>query len=442
MNTVEQQRNWLQHLLKQEDPDLGSNDQPWMIRSREAARQVIAELPTLNRKHEDWRYTSIEDLLDVQFALPTEQVNLQKQEIESCLLPGLDAHRVVIVNGKYIPQYSNFTELPEGVSLDSLRVALMSDSSVFSTWFGQIAKHNKDVFTALNSALTNDGVLINIADDVILDRPIELIYINQAQHQPILIQPRNLVVLNNRSKVTLVERFVGQGNQCYLHNNVTEISVGANALLDHYRIQNENQNAYHVSHLYLSQQERSHYHGATITFGNALVRTEYAVNFAQSEAQCDLKGLCIVGDKQLADFHLNINHGVAACVSREQFKGILYGKGHAVFDGHILVGQGAQQTDAQLTNDNLLLTRDAEVDTKPQLEIYADDVKCSHGTTVGQLDQQQIFYLRSRGINEEVARKMLCLGFANEIMDTINVPALRAYSIDQLTKILGNNVNA
>ncbi len=441
MITVDQQRSWLHQLLKQGDPNLGSNDQPWMMRTREAAIQAIAKLPALNRQHEAWRYTSIEDLFEDKFELPTDEVNIQAQDIDSCLLSDFDAYRVVIFNGKCIPQYSNLAELPEGVSIDSIRVALMSNPDVFSTWFGQIANHNEHVFTALNTVLANDGVLINIADGVHLDRPIELIYINQTQNHPILIQPRNLVVLNNRSKVTLIERFVGQGNLSYFHNNVTEISVGKGASLSHYRVQNENQSAYHFSSLYLSQEEHSQYRGTTLTFGSALARTEYAVNFMQQEAECILNGLYVVGDKQLADFHLDINHRVPGCISRAQFKGILYGKGRAVFDGRILVDKKAQQTDAQLTNDNLMLTREAEVDTKPQLEIYADDVKCSHGTTVGQLDLQQIFYMCSRGINESVARKMLCLGFASEIIDTIDVPVLHAYCIDNLTKILSNNVN-
>jgi Fe-S cluster assembly protein SufD len=440
MITVDKQRGWIQRLLKQVDPNLGSNDQPWMMRTREAAIQAIAKLPALNRQHEAWRYTSIEDLLNTEFVLPAEQVNIEKQDIDSCLLLDLDAYRVVIFNGKCIPQYSDLAELPEGVYIDSMSVALMSNPSVFSTWFGHIANHTEHVFTALNTVLINDGVLIDIADGVHLDRPIELIYINQTQNQPILIQPRNLVVLGNRSQVTLIERFVGQGSLSYLHNNVTEISVGKDASLSHYRAQNENQSAYHFSSLYLSQGKNSQYHGITLTFGSALARTEYDVKFIQQGAECILNGLYVVGDKQLADFHLNINHKVSGCISREQFKGILYGKGHAVFDGHILVDKGAQQTDAHLTNDNLMLTRDAEVDTKPQLEIYADDIKCSHGTTVGQLDQQQIFYMCSRGISDVVARKLLCLGFAREIIDTINVPALHKYSIDKLTKILSNRV--
>jgi Fe-S cluster assembly protein SufD len=439
--TVDKQRSWLQQLLKQGSLNLESKDQPWMMHAREAAIQAITKLPALNRQHEAWRYTSIEDLLEAKFELPAEQVDIQIQDIDSYLLSESDAYRVLIFNGKYIPQYSNLKELPEGVSISSLGVALMNNANVFSTWFGRIANRNEHVFTALNTALSHDGVLINILDGVDLDRPIELLYINKAQNYPVLIQPRNLVVLGDSSKVTLIERFVGQGNLPYFHNNVTEISVGKDASLSHYRVQSENKNAYHLSGLYLSQEEHSQYRGTTLVFGSALARTEYIVNFTQQDAECSLNGLCVVGNKQLADFHLEINHRVPGCISREQFKGILYGKGRAVFDGRILVDKGAQQTDAQLTNDNLILTREAEVDTKPQLEIYADDVKCSHGTTVGQLDPQQIFYMCSRGINENVARRMLCLGFAIEIIDTIDVPILHAYSIDKLTKILSNNVN-
>jgi Fe-S cluster assembly protein SufD len=193
-----------------------------------------------------------------------------------------------------------------------------------------------------------------------------------------------------------------------------------------------------LSSLYLSQQAQSHYQGTTLAFGSAWARTEYHTRFEQEGAACELNGLYTVGDGQLTDFHLDVQHSVPGCVSREQFKGVLYGKGRAVFDGRILVDKQAQHSDAQLTNDNLMLTRNAEVDTKPQLEIYADDVKCSHGTTIGQLDPQQVFYLRSRGIDETAARKILCLGFAGEVLDSIEVPALR----DAVTRKLSDTLNA
>ena len=218
--------------------------------------------------------------------------------------------------------------------------------------------------------------------------------------------------------------------------------LGKNATLNHYRMQDESRQAYHLSSVYLSQQGHSHYYGTTLAFGAVWNRTEYHTTFNQAGAECELNGLYMVGDKQLADIHLDVQHSVPDCVSRERFKGVLYGKGRAVFDGHIRVDKQAQHSDAQLNNDNLLLTRDAEIDSKPQLEIFADDVKCSHGTTVGELDVQQIFYLRSRGIDEMSAHRMLCMGFAKEIVETIHVPAIQQHAMTKLSNKLTGAVFA
>ena len=212
--------------------------------------------------------------------------------------------------------------------------------------------------------------------------------------------------------------------------------VGQQAALEHYRIQNESREASHLSNLYLSQEKDSTYQGVSLALGAKWSRTEYRASFKGEHADCDLNGLYTVGDKQLNDFHLDVQHSVPGCSSREQFKGILYGKGRGVFDGRVLVDQYAQKTEAHLTNDNLLLTADAEIDTKPQLEIYADDVKCSHGTTVGQIEPEQIFYMRSRGIDPVAAHKMLSMGFAEGVLDKISLLMLREYAAEILTGTL------
>jgi len=209
----------------------------------------------------------------------------------------------------------------------------------------------------------NDGVFLHVESEVELDRPIEVIYLSQNDENAILMQPRNLIVLDAGAKAILVERFIGTGQSLYFHNNLTEISVGEGASLNHYRVQDESRSAYHLSSLYLSQKGQSHYRGTTLAFGGVWARTDYNTIFKQDGAECLLNGLYTVGAQQLTDFHLNVRHTVPGCVSREQFKGILYGKGRAVFDGHILVDKQAQQSDAQLTNDNMMLTREADIDT-------------------------------------------------------------------------------
>ena len=439
MSALDLQRSWFQQAIERAEAGLPGQDLEWLQETRAHARQAVAELPVPNRKQETWRYTSIEGLLNNEFQAPGGEADPEQTlDVGAWLETDAAAYRVVFLNGRCIPHASKVTGLPKGVKLGSLRAALGTDPALLASWFGQAAQHTDHLFTALNTALINDGLLLHLDRGVVLDRPIEVVYLNREQGNASLTQPRNLVVLETGARVTLVERFIGAGDALYFHNGLTELVVSNDAVLQHYRVQEESPNAYHLSSLYLTQGRGSTYRGTTLAFGAAWARTDYRTVFKQEGARCDLSGLYTVGDRQLNDFHLDVRHSVPGCASREQFKGILHGKGRGVFDGRILVEKQAQGTDAHLSNDNLLLTRDAEIDTKPQLEIYADDVKCSHGTTVGQLDPQQLFYLRSRGIGAGTARRMLCLGFAGEIIDGIELPELREYASRRLGAVIND----
>ena len=433
MSNLAHARDWFSTLASSPEPERSGPEPAWLQETRNRARQAIAELPIPHRKLEAWRYTSIEGLLQQDFtaALP-EARTWMGEELEPWLGPAADVYRLVFVNGQCIPRLATGLELPAGVTLGSLRAALGTDPQLLSTWVNHAQVHEEHLFSALNTALIHDGLLLRVAAGVRLDRPIEVVYLNLEQDPPRLIQPRNLVVLEPGAHATLVERFVGADDNAYFHNQVTELVLQEQSGLQHYRLQEESTAAWHLASLYLSQDRNSHYQGTTLSFGARWARTEYQARFQHEGAHCDLSGLYTVGKGQLNDFHLDIRHSVPGCTSREQFKGILHGKGRAVFDGRILVDKQAQKSDARLRNDNLMLVRDAEVDTKPQLEIHADDVQCSHGTTVGQLDPQQVFYLRSRGIDAETARRMLCLGFAAEIIDSIEVDGLREHAMERL----------
>ncbi|MEA3302619.1 MAG: Fe-S cluster assembly protein SufD [Pseudomonadota bacterium] len=440
MITLEKQRSWFeQQLAAGSTRHTGENPQ-WLQLVREDAIEAAAQLPLHNRSHEAWRYTSIEGLLRASFAGDAQAHQQDQAVIDDLLLPDFDSYRLVLVNGEFNARLSSCTDLPPGVRVESLRTALHTDTELLANWFGSTANHSESIFSALNTALINDGFFIHIDQDIELQRPIEVVYVNSGlnpgEDQQLMMHPRNLVVLQPGAKATLVERFVGTIPSRYFHNNLTEISLQQNATLKHYRLQDESRDAWHLSSISINQQSHSDYRGVTLAFGGAWARTEYHLDFDHEHATCGLSGLYTVGDKQLTDFHLTVKHRVADCRSREQFKGILYGGGRAVFDGHILVDKDAQRSDAQLSNDNLMLTRNAEVDTKPQLEIYADDVKCSHGTTIGQLDPQQLFYMRSRGIDEATARSMLCQGFAAEIIGQIDLPPLRKHATEILTNCL------
>lgn len=439
MITLDKQRSWFEQQLAAGDTPSARQTPQWLELARQDAITAAAQLPLHNRQHEAWRYTSIEGLLRNSFAGSgdtSDAIVPQYAIDDDWMLPDFNSHRVVLINGQFNTRLSTLEDLPQGVRLESLRTALATDPDLLATWFGSIANHSESIFSALNTALINDGFFLHIDSNVALQRPIEVIYLHRSDDQQFMMHPRNLVILQPGAKATLVERFVGAAASSYFHNNLTEISLQENAALKHYRIQDESHNAWHLSSIYVEQQSHSDYRGVTLAFGGAWARTEYHLDFGHEHATCGLSGLYTAGDKQLTDFHLSVKHRVADCRSREQFKGILYGEGRAVFDGHILVDKDAQRSDAQLSNDNLMLTRNAEVDTKPQLEIYADDVKCSHGTTIGQIDPQQLFYMRSRGIDEATALSMLCQGFAAEIIGQIDLQPLREHATEILVDSL------
>ena len=444
-----QQREWFEQLIASDngvDHADSKNKIAWLQHLRENARQSINVLPALNQKQEAWRYNRVHNIFKNTFDPKSDMSHeINKTTIKDYLLPSFDSYNLVFINGRCAAELSDINELPDGVILGSVGVAIRTKSEQLDHWFDLSHQYNDQPFNALNNALFNDGVYIHINKFVKLDRPIQIIYLNSNQAHSLrydgsMIQTRNIIELDMGASATVLEHFISrQNNEIYFHNNLTEIVLADNAELKHTRLQDESRLAHHLSSVYITQKKCSHYHNTSFAFGGAWAKTNYRVNFKAEQAECDLQGFYVVGDQQLIDFHLDVQHQVPGCRSREKFKGIVYGKGRAVFDGRILVDKQAQHSDAALTNDNLLLDNDAEVDTKPQLEIYADDVKCSHGTTVGRLDQQQLFYLRSRGITEAHARKMLCQGFASDIIDSIEHVAVGDYVSRKLLHALNNS---
>ncbi len=437
MKTATDSRQWFTQLLQQEGSAAAVDTHVWLQRAQDAARSALHTLPLPEKKQEAWRYTSIAGLLEHEFEpVSTDFDALQVEDIDTWLLPDTQAYRLVFANGRFVPALRNFDQLPEGVTIGSLRRALSHDPVSLAIWFGQTANHTEHIFTALNTALINDGLFIHIKRDVILERPIEVVHLNLGLETPQLIQPRNLLVLERGANAKLIERHESSGTSVYFHNAVSEILLEDNAALTHYRLQQESPQAYHLHQSFLAQAAHSQYRSTSLALGGKWARHDLEICFQAEGADCDTSGLYLVGNKQLIDQHLNIKHNRPHNASRHNYKGILHGNGRAVFDGRILVDKNAQKTDAHLFNKNLLLSRNAEVDTKPQLEIYADDVKCSHGTTVGQLEPEQLFYLRSRGIEPTLAMKMLCLGFAGEILDNIELQPVREHAEQQVHELL------
>lgn len=408
--------------------DTFGNPPPWLQERRAAALAGLTARGFPTRKQEAWRYTSLDTLLSQPFALAREPVyRISASGLSAVQFTTQAAARLVFCDGHFIEPLSDTAGLPSGVKVSSLRHMLSTQPHRVADRLGRLCEADSQAFEHINTALAEDGLWLEIAAGVSLENPIEVIHTSQQRATASLLAPRNLVIMHAGARATLVEHYTSAPGSNDFTNSVTEIALDANAQLNHYRLQNEGLHTFHKSTLAVQQQADSSYQGIAVSLGASWSRTDYRVRFDGEAAACRLNGLYITGEQQLCDFHVDIDHAVPACHSDEHFKGILAGKSRAVFDGRVRVAPGARKTEAHLKNDNLLLSRDAEVDTKPQLEIFADEVQCSHGTTVGQIEDQQLFYLRSRGIDETTARRLLCNGFAREVLADCPVPGFIDY---------------
>ena len=418
----------------------------WLNARCSAADEVFTRLPFPHRRQEAWRYTPVDKLLAQPF-LPAPAIDAPELERITRQLAPATGWRLVFVNGRYLPTASTLDELPDGVTLSSLHQAITQaieqppvrppahQDPRLGEWLSRVPADRLHSFSALNSSRLEDGLYLHLAPGCRLDQAIEVLHLTTTGEVATMTHPRNLVVLESGARATLIEQHIGADDGAgsgltpatpSFDNSVSEILLEAGATLTHHRLQQEAASAYQLHTLFVTQQRDSHYQSSLFALGSGWSRNEIAIDFIGAGADCDLSGLFTVADQQLNDLHLNLEHRVPDCRSRVDFKGILHGKGRGVFDGRILVETGAQQTRAQLNNANLILERSAEIDTKPLLEIHANDVQCSHGATVGQLDPDQVFYLRSRGIDETQARRMLALGFAAQVIGRCENEALRA----------------
>ena len=435
MNAQAAQREWFRDMLYANAAVTAGASLPWLDKTRADARQALDSVSLPDRKQEAWRYADLGRLYRQNYHFQADALTtLRERDLDQWIYSRDASHRLVFVNGRFVPGLSTSHELRHGVKIGSLRDALASSPALFSHWLAQSAWHQSDAFSELNRALINDGVFIHVPENVVVDKPVEIVYLNTSQERPTLCQPHS-VALEPGACASITERFTGTAPASYFFNGITSLVLGPNARLQHYRLQHESAAAHHLSRVAVRQSAESEYHGVTVAVGGAWSRTEVNARFDGPHAVCNLDGLYTVGEQQYNDVHLDVIHSLPQCTSREDFKGIVFGKGRAVFDGRILVEKDAQKTDAQLSNRNLLLTAFAEVDTKPQLEIYADDVKCSHGTTVGKLDPNQMFYLRSRGIAVQEARKMICLGFAEQVLAHIDDQQVHSFVHNQIAGI-------
>lgn len=421
-------------LLVQQFSRMETASQPqWLLPMRKAGIASFADqgFPTLH--DEDWRFTNVMPItkLNFQAASPIEVNGAASRAVAESVFAGLNSYRLVFVNGFYSAKLSSLKPVGDGVRIENLSTALAADSALIERHLGRYARTAKNSFAALNQAFFSDGAFIFVPDGVELAEPVQLVYISSAKTAGEVIQPRNLIVAGRNSRLVVVESYLSTGNVPYFTNAVTELVAGDNASVEHVKVQDEAVDAFHVATIAGEFGRTSNVKVHSFALGAKISRNNIRTLLAGEGLECILNGLYLTKDDQLADHHMVVEHAQPHCASHEYFNGILDDKSKGVFHGRILVREIAQKTDAKQTNKNLLLSDDASADTKPQLEIYADDVKCTHGATIGQLNEESIFYLRSRGIPTETARRMLIHAFAGEIIDRIQCDPAREV-IDKL----------
>jgi Fe-S cluster assembly protein SufD len=395
---------------------------------RQAAFARFAELGLPTTQDEDWKYTSLAPLTQIQFAPPAEAKPPTLEQLNRLAggSPGDGAVRLVFIDGRYRAELSSRGSSTGGAYIGGLGTAHAERPEFVERELARHADYQRDALTALNTAFIEDGAFIHLPAGAVLQAPIHLLFVSTAHGKPTLSQPRNLVVLGAGSQATVIETYAGLSDDVYFTNAVTEIVLGENAQLDHYKLQEEGARAFHIALTQVQHGRDSRFNSHSVALGAALARNDVRALFAREGSACTLNGLYMATGKQHLDNRTLIDHQSPRCTSRELYKGVLDGQSRGVFGGRVLVRHDAQKTDASQTNKNLLLSDEAVVDTKPQLEIFADDVKCAHGAAVGQLDEDALFYLRSRGIGQEAAKSLLTYAFASEMVNLIPLAPLRA----------------
>jgi len=391
-----------------------------IAQTRQDALSLFQKVGLPNKRDEDWKYTDashLEDLLEIGGS--NSAINAQ-----SLGMVGLDAYRMVFTNGLFDESQSS---LPEGVSIVSLAALEASVSNESSEALAKLFQVSRDEplfsgLTALNAAVASDGAAVCLADSSVLDKPLYILHISNQNNAV-----RHGLMLGENAQAHVIEHFISTGEDKALSNCATVVILKSGASLEHSRLQQEGEKQSHIARVEVKQCRDSSYTFHGVELGASLSRTDLVVSLSEQGASCELNGLFVLDGRQHVDHHTRVDHQAPHCTSRESYRTVLDGRSHAVFNGKVVVHEGAIKTDSSQSNGNLLLSKYAEIDTKPELEIYNDDVKCAHGATVGQLDDKQLFYLRSRGISQEAAQELLTFAFADEVLAAMSNHAVRLY---------------
>ena len=415
--------SWEDMALELVPQHLAGHGVPWVTAARQSAFERFEERGFPTKREEEWKYTDVA-AIGKRASLAPDNIPpdpSSEAALFAWTLAQENMHLLVFVNGHFSSELSALGELPSGARLESLADVLDANADLPQALFDQ--EHEHTIFAALNTALTTDGAVLQLAPGVVLEAPVYLLFV--ASGRGTAIYPRNIFLLGEGAHATVIEHYFGMLEAHNFTDAVTQISLGAGAVMQHCKLAQEGKDAFHVDGIHAEQAAGSRLVSHSFALGGRLARNDITSRLNGTDCHCSFDGLYLLDGRQHADHHTRIDHLAPSCTSREYYRGILDGESHGVFNGKVVVHPHAVKTDAHQSNRNLLLSRQAEIDTKPQLEIFADDVKCTHGATVGQLDDDSLFYLRSRGIDADSARSLLIYGFANDIIGRVEVPEMR-----------------
>jgi Fe-S cluster assembly protein SufD len=420
-------KDWYITAFKQMERGLNGEKKTDFYRIRKEAINRFADLDFPTTKLEEWKYTNVSPIFKYNFQPSDNVTKIDLGVIEELKIKNLTENLIVFINGYYSAGHSKLLTLPKGVRIESFASVLKNEPDFLLEYFGKYVKIDNG-FAALNTAMVQDGTVVYVPDNCVIDEPVQILNITASSEDSyVLSQQRNIIVAGKNSQIKIIETYNSLNDEPGFMNVVTEIDASENAYVELFRIQNENLNSFHISKTQVEQEKGSNFTSYNVTFGGSLVRNDLNTVLDEVNVNANLFGLYIIEDEQHVDNHTLIDHVKPNCLSNELYKGVLKEKSRAVFNGKVFVRKDAQKTNAYQSNKNILLSEEATVDTKPQLEIFADDVRCTHGATVGQLDDESVFYLRSRGIDEQNARSILIRAFANDIFEEIKTDSLREY---------------
>ncbi len=417
--------------------DRRRTDAEWLTRARQDAIERFRTIGFPTTRDEEWRFTNVAPIAENQFELAHNGASsIGPADLRPFQWQGEVAATLVFVNGRYVAAASNVDRLPPGMRIDSLARTLTDPADSIEKHLTRVAIADRQAFTALNTAFLADGAFVQVPDSTIVNAPIHLLFLSGGEGRPTMAHPRVLVVMGASSQASIVESYGASRAQRYFTNAVTEVVAGENATLDYYKVQRESPASFHVGATYVRAARDAHVACHSISLGGSLARNDVLVVLDGEGGSCSLNGLYLSDGTRLVDNHTTIDHARPHCGSREVYKGILAGHARAVFNGKIIVRPDAQKTDAKQSSKALLLSDDAQINTKPQLEIFANDVKCTHGAAIGQMDDEAIFYLRARGVGEQQARHILIQAFAGDVLNQMPLEPLRARIGEELMRRL------